>query len=117
MNLMVVLKALRLGTSLPNPTPFKWAGIAVSLGLLALLIAQSFGLMREVSADDLAQLVMLVLVLLAQVVTTDKVGLLPAARVADPAPGVRPEPLPTRTLAAHERPDHDGFPDGPFFDQ
>jgi hypothetical protein len=115
MNLMVVLKALRLGTSLPNPTPFKWAGIAVSLGLLALLIAQSFGLMREVSADDWAQLVMLVLVLLAQVVTTDKVGLLP--RAADPAPRVRPEPLPTRTLAAHERPDHDGFPDGPFFDQ
>jgi hypothetical protein len=111
MNLLSIIKALRIGSSLPNPTPFKWAGIFSGVALIILQVAQQYGFLTGVSADDWLQLAMLLLVLYSQIATTNKVGILPAAPAA--APVVQPESLPTNTVQ-YQRPD--GFPDGPFFD-
>jgi hypothetical protein len=122
MNLLSIIKALRIGASLPNPTPIKWAGIFFAAMLIALQVAQHFGFLQEVSADDWGQLSLLLLILYSQVATTEKVGVFPREKrvdvlehdfLDDPAVRVQPEPLPTDTLPSKRS---DGFPDGPFFD-
>ena len=96
MNMLSIIKALRMGASLPNPTPIKWAGIFFAAMLIALQVAQHFGFLSGVSTDDWLQLAMLLLVLYSQVATTDKVGILPAARPDTPV--VQHESLPTDTV-------------------
>jgi hypothetical protein len=54
---------------------------------------------------------MLLLVLYSQIATTEKVGILPAARPV--APVVQSEPVPTDPVQSKRV---EGFPDGPFFD-
>ena len=110
MNILSIIKALRMGASLPNPTPIKWAGIFFAAMLIALQVAQHYGLLQGVSADDWINLSLLLLILYSQIATTEKVGILPA-RVDTQR--VQPEPMPTDTVQ-YQRPD--GFPDGPFFD-
>ena len=111
MNVLSVIKALRVGSSLPNPTPYKWAGIFFAAMLIALQAAQHLGFLAGVSADDWLQLAMLLLVLYSQIATSEKVGVLPPARTDTPI--VQPEPVQIDTVQ-YQRPD--GFPDGPFFD-
>jgi hypothetical protein len=110
MNLLSIIKALRMGASLPNPTPIKWAGIFFAAMLIALQAAQQFGLLVGVSADDWINLSLLLLILYSQIATTDKVGILPAARAQ--LPELHLDAVPSDTVQLQHR---DGFPDGPFF--
>jgi hypothetical protein len=111
MNILSIIKALRMGASLPNPTPIKWAGIFFAVMLIALQFAQHFGFLLGVSADDWINLSLLLLILYSQIATTEKVGILPPARVQFPELHI--DAVPPDTVQYQRR---DGFPDGPFFD-
>lgn len=85
MNLMMLLSALRKGRSLPNPTGWKWFGVASTVGALALvsgsMFAVSRGWLREgIDLDTAlnlsgAALALLIPSIYSQVATTDKIGL------------------------------------------
>ena len=117
MNLLSIIKALRIGASLPNPTPIKWAGIFFAAMLIALQIAQHFGFLTGVSADDWINLSLLLLILYSQIATTEKVGILPAAR--SQLPELRTDTVPPGSPEAarvKELRERSLFPSGPFFD-
>lgn len=111
-----LLRALRVGASVRNPTPLKWAGVAIAVAIIALEVAKSYGVLADVSEAALIELVMAALVLYSQIASTEKIGLLPPdRRDSDPPERVRRESLPPRTDASEER-NSAGFPNGPFFD-
>lgn len=111
MNVQTIIHALRVGGAVQNPTPFKWAGVAVTGALVLLPVAQSHGWFMGVSGDDIAALVLAALSLIAQIITTDKIGLLSRKPATD---GMRDKPLPPDADASAG--DSGGFPRGPFFD-
>lgn len=120
MPLSTLILALRKGASVKNPTPYKWAGAAVAVGLVALKAAQAAGYLLEIEDEVVIELVMAGVVLWAHVATTDKIGLLPAARDHSAAGGgagerLHDQPLPSGADAAEQR-ESGGFPRGPFFD-
>jgi hypothetical protein len=85
-NIGFLVASLRKGATVANPTPFKWAGLAVAVGLVVLKVAQASGYWLEIDDEIVIELVMATLVLWAHVATTDKIGLLP------PKPP-RPDPV------------------------
>ena len=72
-----LIRSLRAGASLPNPTGWKWFGVAMVAGILALRVAQYFGFVTGFSEADIFELVALVGALYTQLATTEKIGLLP----------------------------------------
>lgn len=78
--LTTLIRALRTGASVENPTPLKWAGAVVTVALIALDVAKSYGVLADVSDALVIESVMAALVLYAQFATTDKIGLLPPDR-------------------------------------
>jgi hypothetical protein len=106
--------ALRTGASVPNPTPLKWAGVAVAVALIALEVAKSYGVLADVQESAIIELVMAGLVLYSQIASTDKIGILPANRRDHDPERMQSESVPTRADAPEAR-NSTGFPDGPFF--
>jgi hypothetical protein len=78
--LATFIKALRTGASVPNPTPLKWAGVVVACALVLLETAKAHGVLTDVSETDVIEGIMALVVVYAQLATTDKIGLLPAVR-------------------------------------
>ena len=76
----MLIHALRVGASVPNPTPLKWAGVAVAVAIIALEVAKSYGVLADVSEAALIELVMAGLVLYSQIASTEKIGVLPPDR-------------------------------------
>ena len=135
-----LLRALRVGASVQNPTSLKWAGVAVAVAIIALEVAKSYGVLADVSEAALIELVMAALVLYSQIASTEKIGVLPAKKqrsvahkyygdvpmrdksgildydfLDDPhVDRLRRQSLPPNTDAPESR-NSAGFPDGPFF--
>jgi hypothetical protein len=107
-----LLHALRVGASVPNPTPLKWAGVAVAIAIIALEVAKSYGVLADVQESAIIELVMAAIVLYSQFASTGKIGLLP--RRADAPERMQSEPLPPRAATPESR-NRGGFPDGPFW--
>ena len=104
-----LIAALRAGSSIENPTPYKWFGLACSLVGLVIVGVSGLAVSRgwidaAVSLSDAVLLASLVLGPLfavsahSAVVTTDRIGL----------PAKHAQPLPDNA--------DDEFPRGPFFD-
>ncbi len=75
--ILTAIRALRRGAAIQNPTPFKWAGVAVTVALIGLNVAQSYGFLTGISETDWIELVMAALLIYAQIATTTKIGILP----------------------------------------
>ena len=113
-----LIHALRIGASVKNPTPLKWAGVAVAVAIIALEVSKSYGVFADVTESSIVELVMAALVLYSQIASTEKIGVLPPDR-SDPRIDGRVRDQSMSTDADEVGPKYSrrgGFPDGPFFD-
>ena len=103
------ISALRIGSSIENPTPYKWFGLVCSVTGIVITAASSFATAKgwihaTVSIDDAILVAALVLGPLftvsahAAIATTDKIGVLPRASSGDT--GMQREPVPADVDAA-----------------
>lgn len=126
--LSTLIRALRTGASVKNPTPLKWAGVAVAVAIIALEVAKSQGVLVDVSETAIIELVMVIVVLYSQIASTDKIGVLPPDRhdpridervrdqsvpvdVHEAIGGWTEEAMRKELTKRHSA----GFPDGPFW--
>lgn len=115
-----LIHALRVGGSVKNPTPVKWAGVAVAIGIAVLEIAKSYGFLITVDESSMIELIMAGIVLYTQFATTDKIGILPKGKPIEESikdskdTFDNEEPTQTKEQTKPKKP-LSGFPEGPFF--
>ena len=118
-----LIHALRVGGSVKNPTPIKWAGVVVAIGIAILEVAKSYGFLVTVDESSMIELVMAAIILYTQFATTDKIGILPNEKptksidieedyIGDEEPVIiqKQEPQQSKKPSTNG-----GFPEGPFF--
>ena len=113
-DIKTLIYALKKGASVENPTGLKYTGLLVTLALLGLSVAQSYGLFSEISGEVLIDLVLAAILLYAQVASTDKIGFGPDS-YQQPG-GLRDKKLQTGADKQTKPSESSKFPSGPFFD-
>lgn len=76
MSIQTMIKALKIGESLPNVTKWKWSGVVVLAFLVLIQIGRVTGVVPpEINDESVVEFIGAIYALYIQLATTEKIGL------------------------------------------